>query len=447
MRDIGNSSFGKYFYAFFHLNLIGLLQKLRRRLLEKSSYRETEGLYLYMSEKISLKDIAQNLLYSFISFAMPTAILQFLIQPLIAKSLGAELNGQYLAIMSFHYFMIGITATVLNNVRLLQQKKYDEQNLCGDFNIFFLIYVVIAVIVVPVIWYFFTGKLNVVDILLMEIIAVLYIYHDYVFAEYRLKLQYNKILINNILMTIGYIAGWFLLSIIGRWQIVFIVAYSLPTIFDLNNTTLLNEPVRKTPLFKQTAKQVSTLTCSHVIGSVPTYCDKVILYPILGGSSVSVYHSASIVGKLLLLVSSPLNSVLLSYLVRIRNINKKNIIKKLPFAVGILFVAYIGCVVIGYPLINFLYPEWAEQSRILIPITVAASMFNLINGFLNTIVLRFCKLSYQIILQIISLTVYLVLSLISLNLWDLWGFCIATVCAALIKTLILLFVIISKKIG
>ena len=190
-----------------------------------------------MSEKISLKEIVKNLIYSFVSFAMPTAVLQFLIQPLLARDLGAELNGQYLTIMSFHYFMVGITSTVLNHIRLLQQEEYEKRGLRGDFNIFLLLYAVIAIIAVPLVWFYFTKTINITDILLMLIVAFFYIYHDYIFAEYRLKLQYNKILINNILMSVGYVLGFLLFGVVKHWQVIFIVAYAIPTIFDLFNTT------------------------------------------------------------------------------------------------------------------------------------------------------------------------------------------------------------------
>ncbi len=398
-----------------------------------------------MSQKISLKEVIKNLMYSFTSFAMPTAVLQFLIQPLLARELGAEMNGQYLTIMSFHYFMVGITATVLNHVRLLQQEEYEKKKLRGDFNIFLLIYAFVAIIAVPLSWLYFTKTVNVTDVSLMLLVAFFYIYHDYIFAEYRLKLQYNKILINNILMSVGYVLGFFIFRSVRHWQIIFIVAYAIPTVYDLINTTFIKEPISKTPLFRQTAKKVLTLTCSTSLGSLTTYCDKLILYPLLGGVSVSVYYSAAIVGKLLLLVSSPMNSVLLSYLVKIKQLDKQRIAKKVLPLLGLFVLAYVCCVAIGYPLTSFLYPEWAEQSKFLIPLTVAASMFSLIANLLNTIVLRFCKTSYQVVIQIVSLVIYLVISLFSLHFWGLFGFCAAVTCANALKTIILLLIICFKK--
>lgn len=399
-----------------------------------------------MTENLSIKGIIKNLLYSFMSYAMPTAILQFLIQPILAQDLGGEVNGQYLTIMAFHYFMTGITATVLNNVRLLRQKEYDAKGVKGDFNLFLLAYAILAVIVVPIAWVIITGQINFIDAALMIMISFLYLYHDYIFAEYRLKLQYNKILINNILMSVGYGLGLLAFKLVGRWQVVFIIAYVIPTVYDLFNTTFLREPMRTTSLFGGTAKNIGILTCSNMIGTLPSYCDKFILYPSLGGASISVYNSAAIVGKLLLLVSSPMNSVLLSYLVKLEKINKKAILKRLWIVALIALVGYVACVLVGYPLTAFLYPEWKELSMPLIPITVAASMFSLIAHMLNMVVLRFYKTSYQVMISGVSLIVYVVLSVAALLLGGLVYFCIAIACANAIKAAILLFIIFKSPI-
>ena len=70
--------------------------------------------------KSKTTEFLKNIGYSFLSFALPTIVLQLIIQPAIANKIGAELNGQYLTLMSFNFFLIGITASVLNTVRLLQ---------------------------------------------------------------------------------------------------------------------------------------------------------------------------------------------------------------------------------------------------------------------------------------------------------------------------------------
>ena len=400
-----------------------------------------------MKEKHSLKEVILNLIYSFASYAMPTAVLQFIVQPIIAKLLGSDLNGQYLTLMSFNYFMIGVTASVLNTVRMLQQKKYDEQSVKGDFNIIYVIYTCILLVVMPIGYLGYVGTADFCEIVLYLIIGNLYLYHDYIFCQYRLNLQYNKILVNNILQVLGYGIGLLIFLKTKKWQFVYISAYSISFVYDFFNTDYIREPVRRTHIFLDTVKILLIYTCSMLFSSSITYCDKLILYPILGGESVSIYNTASLVGKMLVLISAPLNSVLLSYIVKIDSLDFK-IPKKyiVFFACGIL-VAYGGCVGIGYPLTRFLYPDWATKSQAYIPITVAASLINLLGNLFNTVLLRFCNIKFQIIIQAINFVIYISIGLLLLNIASLMGFCVGILIAAIIKLIMMVFIFKKKRLN
>jgi len=389
-----------------------------------------------------IKEIIKNLALSFFSYALPTAVLQFVVQPLLAGYLGSELNGQYLTLMSLNYFTIGVTAGVLNTVRMLRNEEYEKAGVRGDFNVFMLIYAAIVIVVMPVGFLFYTDSRDILDILLFVLIGFLYLYHDYIFCQYRLKFQYNKILINNIILVVGYMVGLFLFRYIPKWQIVIIVAYGLGAIYDFFNTDFIREPARITPLFKDTRNKLLALTGSSALGSTITYFDKLLLYPLLGGTLVSVYNTATMVGKMLILISSPLTSVFLSYLVKMDTLRIKINFKWIMAFVGGLLVAYGACLAVGYPLTGFLYPGWAEQSQQYIPITVLSSLLTFVATLLNTVVVRFCKAYWQIIIQGFNLVLYLVLSLSFMKIWSLWGFCVGVTVSGIIKVIMLVFIII-----
>lgn len=391
--------------------------------------------------RTSIKDLLKNLLFSFCSYALPLAVLQFIVQPIIANILGPELNGQFLTLMSINYFLIGITASVLNTVRMLQHNEYKEKNYIGDFNIFFIIYTVFFTVAMPISFVFYTGRFDFIDILLYVFIGLLYLYHDYIFSQYRIELKYNKILINNIIIVLGYFIGLPLFLVTKRWQLIIITAYFLSGVYDLFNTTFLREPIKKTPLFTETRKKVMIYTLSYALSSFITYCDKLILYPILGGTLVSIYYTASMIGKLLMLMSSPLNSVLMGYLINIDD-QKFRIKPKMVLIIALgCVVAYMGCLIVGYPIIDFLYPDWAMESQKYLPLTVLGSLFGLIVHLINTVAIRFLDASLQIKLQLINLIFYLVVSLVLLHLFSLWGFCLGIVCSNIFRLIVLIILI------
>lgn len=394
-----------------------------------------------------MKNIIKNVILSFFSYAFPTVVLQFFIQPLIAFKLGSELNGKYLTIMSLNYFMIGITATVLNTVRLLENKQYEKEKLQGDFNIIYIIYMIILSIVIPIGYILYSGEIDVLNIILTTIISFLYLYHDYIFAQYRIRLQYNKILINNCLLVIGFLIGSIIFIKMSYWQFIYIIPYLLGGVYDYINTDFIKEPVRKTKFFKNTAKKVIVLTSSNALSSATTYFDKLVIYPFLGGTSVSVYNSAAIIGKILILISSPLNSVLLSYLIKFDSINLK-LKKKMTwiiFCIVIIFIIYIAFVQFGYIVTDLLYPKWAEKSKIYIPITVLAGILKFFSSLLNTVIIRFYNLINQIYIQSVNLIIYLLVSFIGLKIAGLMGFCIGYLISNIIQLAMEISIFYSKR--
>ncbi len=391
----------------------------------------------------SVKGVIKNFILNFLSFALPTVVLQFVVQPLIAAKLGGDLNGQYLTLMSLNFFLIGISATVLNTVRMLQNEKYEKNNVVGDFNIIFLFYALLLILIMPLGYLLYVKDTNIIDILLYVLIGILYLYHDYIFAQYRLRMQFNKILINNGILIVGYAIGTFLfMFVLPKWQFVFICAYVLTGIYDFANTTFIREPLKKTEFFSETVKKVGSLMVANSLNSSIAYFDKLLLFPLLGGVAVSVYNTASLVGKMLYLVSFPLNSLLLSYLVKIKRFRLASVKKYIFRTVVVLILGYIVCVLVGYPLTDLLYPLWASESHIFIPITVASNLFLLISELINTVLLRYYKISFQMIIQSVNLVMYLGVSLVAMYFWGLLGFSIGVSIVALIKTVVMLIIII-----
>ena len=119
--------------------------------------------------------------------------------------------------------------------------------------------------------------------------------------------------------------------------------------------------------------------------------------------------------------------------------------KKMLFAVGFLLLAYGACVGVGFPMTSILYPKWASSSQKYIPITVAISTLSLVSHLLNTVVIRFYKTSFQVMIQSVNLVIYLTLSLTMMKFWSLWGFCIGGALAGAIRLLILLVIILRAK--
>ena len=90
--------------------------------------------------------------------------------------------------------------------------------------------------------------------------------------------------------------------------------------------------------------------------------DRLLLFPLAGGAIASIYFSASIIGKIVTLISSPISNVFLSYFVRIKQLTMKNLYGLLILS-GILEIMAYGVILLISPLLlRLLYPQWWAES-------------------------------------------------------------------------------------
>lgn len=383
-----------------------------------------------------------------LAYALPVFFQQFIIYPLMAKKLGAEANGHFLAVIALNYFIINITATVLVNVRLLKGKNYEEQKIKGDFNLFLLAFAVIstAVVIGGSIFYG-GGTVNLPDLLLSVAVVLLFLYHDYITVQYRAELRFTNILINNLIICGGYLVGLAVLYfVLPCWQMVFIVPYLMTMVYDLGHTNYIREPLRITPLFSDTAKQYFLLLGSSLLSTVVTYGDRLILYPLMDGASVSVFSSAQLVGKILQMISTPLSSFILAYLVRNKATQLKLRASFGLLGVGACLVLYFGCLLVSGPMIRFLYPDWASQSLQYVSLTAANGVLHMVNVLLNVLALRFCHAKWQVVKGVLYMVSYLLLSFLLLHFFDLRGFCVGNILASVTELVFFAVLLFKKKV-
>lgn len=395
-----------------------------------------------------LKDIIKKFAENTLAYAIPVLVQQFVLYPLIARKLGSDANGLFLSLLALNYFVINITAGVLVNTRLLQNEKYKQEGMVGDFNFLLLLFAFfdIAFVVVGTLIYT-NNNCSIYDILLSTVLVVLFLYHDYITVQYRIELEFRKILINNLILSVGYILGLACLYFVADyWQIVFIVPYLMTMVYDLINTDYIREPLKVTPLFNDTVKQYFILFGSTLLHTAVTYGDRLLLYPLMDGTSVSVFSSAQLIGKMMQMISTPISTFVLSYLVRKDKMSVR--VKPKDIAVGILLLIglYTGSVVISNPMIHFLYPTWAEESLKYVRLTALNGILLMLGVVVNVFVLRFCDKKYQIIKSALYLITYVGFSFTLVKAVGLWGFCFGNLIASIIQLVFLLAILINKKI-
>ena len=254
----------------------------------------------------------------------PIAILQLLIYPYLAKHLSAEEYGLMITMYSMWIVVSNSIGNVLNNIRLLRSSEYEENSLQGDFPLILYKWGGINVIIILIASIFYLKGFFLINILYSILIATLILLKSYFEVGLRIKLNYVAILFNGLLQSAGFVIGLCVFYFTGVWQAVFIFGFSFCVCFTILKTGMLKEQSKKTMLYDTVNRDVNLYTIATFSNSSMSYADKLVLYPLMGGHVVSIYYTATILGKIVSMVSGPITSVILSYISK-WNRDKKSI--------------------------------------------------------------------------------------------------------------------------
>lgn len=383
------------------------------------------------------KKIIVDMFLNIVAVSVPVAILQLVAYPITAQKVGGEEYGLMLTIYSIWMMISNSLGNVLNNIRLLYNDKY---NLKGDFNTLVLKWELVNAISIIVIIFLYCNRFDIIHIGLGVIAAILIMAKSYLEVGFRIILNYKSIVINNLLQSVGFIVGVLFTLITGIWESIFVFGYLFSCIYCIVKTKLLFEPLKRTNGFNEVSRASNKLVIATVISNVMTYADKLVLYPLMGGYTVSIYYTASILGKIVGMITGPINSVILSYISKWKSNNKQLLTKILIIGVILCSVGYLITIVFCKPILTILFPQWIDEVMRYIPLTTINVMLMVLISIMSPFVLKFCDMKWQVIINIVGGVTYFLGALVFWKYWGLTGFCIGVIIGTLTKFVIMLLV-------
>lgn len=383
--------------------------------------------------KKNIKKIVNDLFYNIFSYGVSIILLQFIILPILAKNWTEEYYGTVLLLISIVTIAVALTAVTTANIRLVVNEKYKKEGFVGDFNRILGILIIVGIGILTIVFKVVL-KQDIMNLILLLIYYVLYAIASYLPVGYKLNCNFKAVMVNNIILCVGYVVGLGIFFINGRWQLIYITGVGAAAIHSYFTTDIRKETFKKTPYFEDTLKRIITLDSSEIIGTGLSYFDRFCLYPILGGVAVANYQVATTFGKALNLLLTPINMVLLSYLSKKDKITKKNIYILLGFLSG-LIVIFMGITKgVAKIILKILYPDYVENVIDLVMLVTLALVILVCSSMLRTFAIRYVGQKKILRNEILYSVIYVVIGLSSLLLGrGLQGFCIATLMAAIFR--------------
>ena len=383
-----------------------------------------------------LKRISGDFIINILASVIYTFARQIVVFPLLAARLTDGEYGTLLTVTGLATVCTSMLGNSLNNIRLIEDSRYQERGVLGDFNILCLLGSVASVVFAVVLRQMFA--LSAVTAVLLATYLVVSNCYQYATAFFRLKLNFKRTLLCNTLVSAAYCAAALVFATAELWPAVFLIGEGGGLLFVSKTTPFLREPLARTPLFAMTAGTLMTYIASNLIGNLLTYADRMILYPMLGAESVSYYSVASFFGKSAGIVMTPIAGVLLGYFAQ-KNFKAS---KKL-FAIvngcslACLTVFLVGCWLFAPWFTRLLYPSLYESAAPYIFLANLASALGIAGSMAQPMVLKACSVRWIFLTQLIYGASYLLLVWMWVPGYGLLGFCWAAIAANAVRTLAL----------
>lgn len=370
--------------------------------------------------------------------AVLNIVIQFALYPYLERNLGEERYGVALSILSLVAILAGTLGTSANYSRMVISTDVEHSN--GDYNL--LLLVASFVLGLGGIFYLrYLGINSVVPAILFVALTVLTALRYYSDVGFRMKADFLRYMLYYVMISLGYLVGMTVYRASGEWMTALIVGEAFGILFVVFFGTLYRTSVlRPSRNFPLVIKSMGFLVLSTLIDNLTLNADRLLLMVMSGGVAVSVYYVASLFGKVVAMLSVPINSIIISYLVKY----KGGLTRKLwTVAISAVFVlgalAFGGCVIVSPFFLKILYPDiYTEAARYVAP-AILGQIFYFTSGILLVMLLRFRGEKKQFLFNLGYLVEFVVIVLVGTWQGGLNGFVYASLIANAIRFFAVLF--------
>lgn len=395
------------------------------------------------------KKVIGDLLLNMVAYGVPVLVNQILVLPLINHFTDENTYGYILTIVSLFSLIPHTLGASLTTSRLVAAKHYGDESSAGDFSILFTISELVGVVAFVIGWLIYTEDRSFLRLALLVIACILWLAREYAIVIYRLRINYKRICINSLIFSGGYLVGVLLFGLgwLGTyWEIIYIIGQASSLIYTVVSSGMLKEARVRTKQLWNTSVSYVKLLGAATISSVGDNLDKMLIFSMLGAASVSVFHAASVFTKIVSLVVTPINSVVLSYLSKKKTISLKIMALVVGIAAAVGLVGYGICLLIARPVIGLLYREYLNEAMKYVFLTSAYTMLRLGYAMLRPFVQMFKDLNWEIAGNIITVMSYISLALLLVPRMGIMGMCISYVVGGVLRILLVLVAFFGKTI-
>ncbi len=378
------------------------------------------------TDKKKIFNIASDLVFSIAGLMLMNGLLQVLINPMLNKWMGEDAFGDYQSIFAVVSIMGTTFGVAANYSRMVRAREKKDTN--GDYNVFLAIIAVLCVAVSAITLVVY-GAFNFGHFLLLTVLMIATVLRYYGDVNYRMKLNYKGFFVYYAVITAGYCLGLLLFRFVSeQWMLTIIAGEVAAVLFVLLNGDIFRGKnlMKRSPEFGGTMKSVGVLSATNLLSAVAQQADKIILNIAMSGEAVTTFYVSTLLGKVVSLLTTPLNGVLIGYLTKYDGKFTKKMFSVFVVALlGIGVVALGGCYIASEIFVKLFYPDVFAEAEQYFLVANAGQIFYFISNCLMTVILRVATEKHQMYINMVYIVIYAA-SVIPLTLnYGIWGMAIA----------------------
>ena len=389
-----------------------------------------------MNPNTQKKVIAGNTVYTIGAGLLMNGVLQIIVYPLLNRHMGSEPLGNLLFIMGLTAIITPSIGQALNTSRLVVRRTEPVSN--GDYNAMLLVYgsigAVIALLIAAAMGQGTLGGIFGAAATFALILLMVFRYYGDV--EFRLNLNYRNYFIYYAILTAGYLIGFGLYFVTGIWYLIFVTGEAMAILYLVLRGTIFKNFLKTSDAFRVAVTRGTFLIFSYVITNLTLNIDRLVLKMLIDDLAVTQYYVVSLIGKTMVLLVAPINTIIISYLTkRKENLDRKQYMMFVGGGLLVSLVFFLGAEIATPIFLMLFYGNLYESVRGLITIVNASQILGLLSAYIFIVVLTFTEEKWQMILQTIHLIIISLLVFFMTQGGDLHWFSIAVLLANTIRVI------------
>lgn len=329
-------------------------------------------------------------------------VLQLAVYPLLNRRMGSAPLGDLLFIMGIVAILCPTAGQSLNTSRLVVRREMDVTN--GDYDRMLLFFGGIGSVIALILAR--TSIKSMPGAVFTVILIMTTIFRYYGDVEYRLSLHYRKYFIYYSVLTAGYLIGFGLYMLTDIWYLIFVTGEVTALAYVSLTGSIFRDFLKKSPYFRIAFKRGGFLLFSYLITNLTLNIDRLVLKFLIDNTAVTQYYVVSLIGKTMVLLVAPVNTIVISYLTRRKeDLNRKQFMKFAGLGLAAAAVFLVFAQIATPVFIRLFYSDLYAGVKPLITIVNISQILGLLSAYLFIVVLTFTGEKWQLILQIMHLVI------------------------------------------